>query len=74
LQSTTDPRGKAAHHCYMPCPTHAEAEERIRRLLVDNGLPRPDGVVRRPAELVLLYHEQKLAFVFELDDSNPAEA
>jgi hypothetical protein len=58
----------------MSSPTHAEAEERIRRLLADNGLPEPDDVVRRPAELVLLYHKQKLAFVFELDSSNAAEA
>jgi hypothetical protein len=56
----------------MPAPTHAEAEERIRQLLADNGLPKPDEVVHRPAELVLLYHEQKLAFVFELEDSGPA--
>jgi hypothetical protein len=54
----------------MPGPTHAEAEERIRRLLVDNGLPEPDEVVRRPAELVLLNHQQKLAFVFELEASD----
>jgi hypothetical protein len=58
----------------MSSPTHAEAEERIRRLLVDNGLPEPDDVVRRPAELVLLYHEQRLAFVFELEASDSAEA
>lgn len=57
----------------MPSPTHAEAEERLRRLLVDNDLPQPDEVVRRPAELVLLYHEKRLAFVFELESAESAE-
>ena len=50
----------------MPVPTPAEAEERLRRLLADNGLPPPDEVRHRPGEVVLLYHDKKLAFVFEL--------
>jgi hypothetical protein len=58
----------------MPSPSHAEAEERIRRLLDDNGLPQPDDVLRRPAELILLYDAQKLAVVFELEASGTAEA
>jgi hypothetical protein len=57
----------------MPIPTQAEAEQRIRRLLLDSDLPQPDEVVRRPAELVLLYHEQRLAVVFELEESVRSE-
>jgi hypothetical protein len=52
----------------VPTPTHAEAEGRLRRLLADNDLPMPDEVIHRPEELVLLYHEQKVAFIFELDE------
>jgi hypothetical protein len=51
----------------MPTPTYAEAEERLRRLLAENDLPMPDEVVHRPAEVVFLYHGQKLAVVFEID-------
>jgi hypothetical protein len=58
----------------MPIPTHAEVEKRIRRLLADNGLAEPDDVVRRPAELVLLYHRQKVALVIELEASDSAAA
>jgi predicted nucleic acid-binding protein len=36
-------------------PSHAEAEERLRRLLAENDLPMPDEVVHRPAEVVFLY-------------------
>jgi hypothetical protein len=53
----------------MPTPTHADAEERLRRLLAENDLPAPDEVVHRPAEVVFLYHAQKLAFVFELSET-----
>jgi hypothetical protein len=53
----------------MPTPSQAETEERMRRLLAENDLPQPDEVVRRPAEVVFLYHEQKLAFVFEVGES-----
>jgi hypothetical protein len=52
----------------MPTPTTAQAEERLRRLLAENDLPMPNEVVHRPAEIVFLYHAQKLAFVFELDE------
>jgi hypothetical protein len=53
----------------MPTPTNAAAEERLRRLLAENDLPAPDEVVHRPAEVVFLYHAQKLAFVFELSEA-----
>jgi hypothetical protein len=53
----------------MPTPTHADAEERLRRLLADHDLPMPDEVVHRPAEVVFLYHEQKVAAVFEIDEA-----
>jgi hypothetical protein len=55
----------------MPIPTNAEAEERLRRLLAANDLPMPDEVVHRPAEVVFLYHAQKLAFVFEIGEAPP---
>jgi hypothetical protein len=53
----------------MPTPSQAETEERMRLLLAENDLPQPDEVVHRPAEVVLLYHEQKLAFVFETGET-----
>jgi hypothetical protein len=49
-------------------PTPAEAEAHIRRLLEEGGLPPPDEVEHHATELVFLYHEQKLAFTFELDE------
>lgn len=52
-------------------PTPAEAEAHIRRLLEDGGLPPPDEVEHHPAELVVLYHDEKLAFTFELDERWP---
>ena len=55
----------------MRTPTRSEAEQRLRRLLADNDLPMPDEVVHRPAEVVFLYHEQKLAFVFEMGEAAP---
>ena len=57
----------------MPVPTPAEAEERLRKLLADAGLPQPDEVRHRPGEVVLMYHERKLAFVFELSEPWPEE-
>jgi hypothetical protein len=57
----------------MPVPTPAEAEERLRRLLAEKGLPPPDEVRHRPGEVVLLYHEKKLAFVFELSEAWPED-
>jgi hypothetical protein len=59
-----------AGHMHTP-PTPAEAEAHLRRLLEESGMPQPDEVEHRPAELVLLYHEEKLAFTFELDDRWP---
>ena len=56
----------------MPTPINADAEEHLRRLLAENDLPAPDEVVHRPAEVVFLYHAQKLAFVFELSEAPPA--
>jgi hypothetical protein len=53
----------------MRTPTHPEAEQRLRRLLAENDLPMPDEVVHRPAEVVFLYHEKKLAFVFEMSET-----
>ena len=53
----------------MRTPTTADAEQRLRRLLAENDLPMPDEVVHRPAEVVFLYHAQKLAVVFEIDEA-----
>jgi hypothetical protein len=53
----------------MATPTNTDAEERLRRLLAENDLPAPDEIVHRPAEVVFLYHAQKLAFVFELREA-----
>ncbi len=53
----------------MRIPTHADAEQRLRQLLAENDLPMPDEVVHRPAEVVFLYHAQKLAFVFEIGEA-----
>jgi hypothetical protein len=52
-------------------PTPAEAEAHVRQLLEREGLPPPDEVEHRAAELVLLYHDEKLAFTFELDERWP---
>jgi hypothetical protein len=57
----------------VPVPTPAEAEERLRKLIADAGLPQPDEVRHRPGEVVLMYHEQKLAFVFELSEPWPED-
>jgi hypothetical protein len=57
----------------MPLPSPAQAEERLLRLLADSGLPPPDEVRHRPGEVVLLYHEKKLALVFELSAPWPEE-
>ena len=53
----------------MRTPTHPEAEQRLRQLLAENDLPMPDEVVHRPAEVVFLYHAQKLAVVFEMGET-----
>jgi len=53
----------------MRSPTHADAEERLRGLLAEHDLPMPDEVVHRPAEVVFLYHAQKVVVVFELDEA-----
>src|SRR5690242_6018512 len=58
------PRGLTLSHMTKP-RTSAEAEAHVRRLLEANDMPQPDEVQHRPAELVLLYHEQKVAFTFE---------
>jgi hypothetical protein len=52
-------------------PTPAEAEAHLRRLLEDNDMPQPDEIEHHPAELVLLFHDQKLALTFELDERWP---
>jgi hypothetical protein len=53
----------------MRTPTATKTEERLRRLLAENDLPMPDEVVHRPAEVVFLYHAQKLAVAFEIGEA-----
>ena len=53
----------------MRPPTHIAHEERLRRLFAENDLPMSDEVVDRPGEVVFLYHAQKLAVVFEVDEA-----
>lgn len=45
-----------------------EAERDVRRLLESQGLPAPDEVEHRESEIVLLWHESKLALVIDLDE------
>jgi hypothetical protein len=49
-------------------PTPAEAEARLRRFLEEHDLPQPDEVEHHAGELLLLYHDQKVALVFEFDE------
>jgi sulfur carrier protein ThiS len=52
----------------MTEPTRAQRAERaMRDLLRDNDLPDPDAVVENGDELVLLWHDRKVALVVELD-------
>jgi hypothetical protein len=53
----------------MRTATNIEAEQRLRRLLAENDVPMPDEVVHRPAEVVFLYHAQRLAVVFEIGEA-----
>ncbi|HEX6461468.1 MAG TPA: hypothetical protein VF032_21330 [Thermoleophilaceae bacterium] len=50
-------------------PTPTEAEAHLRQLLTDNDMPQPDEVLHHPAEVVFLFHEQKLAVTVELTDN-----
>jgi hypothetical protein len=52
----------------MTPPTRAEqAEHAMRRLLRDHELPEPDDVVDDGDEIVLLWHDRKVAIVLELE-------
>ena len=48
-------------------PTHAAAEERMRELLRQNGLPEPDSVRYDPGEVAFFWHERKAVVIVELD-------
>jgi hypothetical protein len=54
----------------MPDPPAAiPLETQLLDLIRDAGLPPPDEIVRDdPAEVLLLWHERKLAVVLELSD------
>jgi hypothetical protein len=49
-------------------PTHAAVEARFRQLIEDAGLAPPDAVEHEEAAVVLIWHEQKLAVVIDLDE------
>jgi hypothetical protein len=49
-------------------PSHTEVEARMRALVEDAGLAPPDAVEHAPTSVVLLWHEQKLAVVVDLDE------
>ena len=52
---------------------HADAERRMRELCEGAGLPPPDEVRYEfdPNEVVLTWHDPKLAVVIDLDDDAP---
>ncbi len=55
-------------------PTHAEAEQRVRKLLRDNGLPEPDSVRHGADEVAFCWHESKTVVIVELDADDPARS
>jgi hypothetical protein len=48
-----------------------EAEEKMRRLLADNGMPEPDEVEYGHTCIRLLWHDQKAVVVIDIDDPPP---
>jgi hypothetical protein len=47
-------------------PTHAEAEQRMRELLRDNGLPEPDSVRYHADEVAFFWHDSKTVVIVDL--------
>jgi hypothetical protein len=54
-------------------PTPADAEAHVREFLEEHDLPQPDQIVHRETEIWVLYHEQKVVLVVELEDRESAE-
>jgi hypothetical protein len=52
---------------------HEDAEQRMRELIQGAGLPDPDEVRYEfdPNEVVLTWHDPKLAVVIDLEDDGP---
>jgi hypothetical protein len=48
--------------------TTAEAEQRMRELLADAGLPEPDEVQHGDGEVKFLWYDSKVAVVVNLDE------
>jgi hypothetical protein len=48
-----------------------EAEEKMRRLLADNGMPEPDEVQYGHTCIRLLWHDQKAVVVIDIDEPPP---
>jgi hypothetical protein len=48
-----------------------EAEEKMRRLLADNGMPEPDEVEYGHTCIRLLWHDQKAVVVVDIDEPPP---
>ena len=49
-------------------PNHAEVEARMRALIDEAGVAPPDAVEHAPTSVVLLWLEQQLAVVVDLDE------
>jgi hypothetical protein len=47
---------------------HQEAERRMRELIREAELAPPDAVEYTPDSVVLLWHDEELAVVIDLDD------
>jgi hypothetical protein len=47
-------------------PTPAEAEDRMRKLLREADLAEPDSVEHYADEIILRWHEQKVAVAIDL--------
>lgn len=56
-----------------PAPDHHDAEQQMRELVREAGLPEPDEARYGfdPDEVVLLWHERKLAVAVDLEDEPP---
>jgi hypothetical protein len=57
----------------MEVAQQIDAQQRILRILADNGVPQPDDVTRCDSEVRLLWHDRKVAVVIELDPEGPDE-
>ena len=52
----------------LPSRAHSDADERLREILSDAGLPAPDEVDYLSRSVVFKWHATKSAVVVDLDD------